>query len=139
MSVAFAESCTGGLLSEWFSRIPGISRIFLGGITAYHNQVKMNVLGVSKKILKQWGAVSPETAQSMASGVRKITGADACAAVTGIAGPDGGTPEKPVGTVCVCVFVREKTVARTYYFNGTRSSVRHQAVKKVFQLLNEIL
>lgn len=100
---ATAESCTGGLVSAAITDIPGASAAFAGGVCTYTNKLKMKLLGVSENTLKTVGAVSPETAQQMADGVRALTGADIGVGITGIAGPDGGTEEKPVGLVYVAV------------------------------------
>ena len=95
--LAVAESCTGGMLGERLTSIPGSSDVFLGGVIAYHNDVKRNLLGVRAVDIEQYGAVSEEVAVQMASGVRQKLGADVGISVTGIAGPGGGTAEKPVG------------------------------------------
>ena len=100
---ATAESCTGGLVSAAITGIPGASDVFTGGVCTYTNELKVKLLGVSEQTLKDKGAVSPETAQQMADGVRKLTGADIGVGITGIAGPGGGSAEKPVGLVYVAV------------------------------------
>ncbi|MFN3551033.1 MAG: CinA family nicotinamide mononucleotide deamidase-related protein, partial [Endomicrobiia bacterium] len=102
-TLAVAESCTGGLLANRITNIPGSSFYFLGGITAYSNQLKMNLLEVKKETLETYGAVSEETVKEMCLGVKKLTGADYCISVSGVAGPTGGTKEKPTGTVWICV------------------------------------
>lgn len=99
ISISAAESCTGGLISELITAVPGASRIFQLGICTYSEQMKTKFLGVSPDILRNFGVVSRETASAMAAGLKKISGADICVSVTGIAGPGGGTPEAPVGTV----------------------------------------
>ncbi len=111
---ATAESCTGGLASAAITGIPGASGVFAGGVCTYTNELKMKLLGVSEQTLKEKGAVSPDTAQQMAEGVRKLTGTDIGVGITGIAGPDGGTTEKPVGLVYIAV-----------------SSDKHSEVKKL--------
>ncbi len=100
-TLAVAESCTGGSLSNRITNISGASQYFLGGTIVYSNELKKNILGVSEKTLQEFGAVSAECAKEMAEGVQKITAADFCISITGIAGPDGGTAEKPVGTVFI--------------------------------------
>jgi nicotinamide-nucleotide amidase len=100
-TVAVAESCTGGRIGDWLTDVPGSSEYFLAGVAAYANAVKTGVLGVLPATLEAHGAVSPETAAEMAAGVRRLAGAAFGLSTTGIAGPGGGTPEKPVGTVCV--------------------------------------
>ena len=99
-TLATAESCTGGMLGEWITCIPGASRVYLGGIISYANSVKIDTLQVPKKILEKYGAVSEPTAFYMAKGAQKICKATWAISITGIAGPDGGSPEKPVGTIC---------------------------------------
>ena len=101
--IAFAESCTGGYLAQQITAIPGASDVLEGGIVSYSNDVKMKVLGVSEETLKKWGAVSHQTAREMALGARKATGADLALSTTGIAGPGGGSEDKPVGTVFLCL------------------------------------
>ncbi len=111
---ATAESCTGGLVSAAITGIPGASGVFAGGVCTYTNELKMKLLGVSEQTLQEKGAVSPDTARQMAEGIRKVTGADIGVGITGIAGPDGGSAEKPVGLVYVAV-----------------SSDKHSEVKKL--------
>ncbi len=101
--LAVAESCTGGLLGHWITEVPGSSAYFLGGVIAYANALKCDVLGVPQATLERYGAVSASTAAAMARGVRRLTGAEVGVAITGIAGPGGGTPQKPVGTVYLAV------------------------------------
>jgi nicotinamide-nucleotide amidase len=115
LTLGLAESCTGGLIGHRVTNVPGSSTYFRGGIEAYSNDVKQRLLGVSPETLAHHGAVSEETAREMAAGARKALGVDIAVATTGIAGPDGGTPEKPVGLVCFALATAE----------GTRSS-RHQ-------------
>ena len=101
LTLAVAESCTGGLLGARLTERPGSSDYFLGGVISYANEVKMGLLGVPAGMLAQYGAVSEEVAGAMAAGARAATGADYALAVSGVAGPDGGTPDKPVGLVYV--------------------------------------
>jgi len=123
MTVGVAESCTGGFLASLFTSQPGSSAYFYGGIVSYDNSVKMNVLGVGKEILDTYGAVSKECAVQMAAGARKVLGTDYAIATTGIAGPDGGTPEKPAGTVWVAVASPEGVVSKKFSFNSTRRNI----------------
>ena len=106
--VATAESCTGGLVSERITRVSGSSRVFDCGVCSYANAIKAKVLGVSEETLSTLGAVSAETAVQMAQGVKKLSGADIGVSTTGIAGPGGGTAEKPVGLVYMCFCTEEK-------------------------------
>ena len=118
MTFATAESCTAGMIGSAVGDIPGASDVFLGGVISYANEVKENVLGVPAEIIETVGAVSEECAAAMAEGVRKLTGADIAVSVTGIAGPTGGTKEKPVGTVCFGVSTASGTHTETRHFNG---------------------
>lgn len=111
LKLATAESCTGGLISERITRVRGSSEVFGCGICSYANEIKTKVLGVHEETLSVLGAVSQETAIQMAEGVRKLSGADIAVSTTGIAGPTGGTPEKPVGLVFVGVSTAEKSYA----------------------------
>lgn len=103
LKIASVESCTGGLISKIITDAPGSSEVFDVGITTYSNEMKHQMVGVPNEILEQYGAVSPQTAEAMASGILKVSGADIGVATTGIAGPDGGTPEKPVGLVYTAI------------------------------------
>ena len=137
--VAVAESCTGGLLGERLTNIPGASDTFVGGVIAYDNAVKEMLLGVPRAELVAHGAVSESVATAMAAGARQSTGAEVGLAITGIAGPDGGTPEKPVGTVWVAVDT--PLGAKTYggRLIGDRSEIRYRATQSVLDLLRRTL
>ena len=136
--VAVAESCTGGLLGGRLTDVPGSSDWFAGGIVAYENDVKRQLLGVAAEMLERHGAVSEPTAVAMADGVRGRLAANAGVAITGIAGPTGGSPEKPVGTVVIAVSAGP-AVVRTYRFVGDRAMVRQQAVIAAMELLRQTL
>lgn len=123
MTVGVAESCTGGFLASLFTSQPGASEYFYGGVVSYDNSVKMNVLGVEKGVLDTYGAVSQECAEQMAAGARKVLGTDYAIATTGIAGPDGGTPEKPAGTVWIAVASPEGVTSKKFTFNSTRRNI----------------
>ncbi len=139
LSLAVAESCTGGLLGMRITEIPGASDYFWGGVIAYSNAVKERVLGVPKEILDQKGAVSPECAEAMAQGVRKLLGADLGLAITGIAGPSGGTPEKPVGLVFIALAYPKGTLVEKWEFRGSRQGVRWSASEAALALLHRYL
>lgn len=124
MTVSLAESCTGGQVMKRLSDIAGSSRYLLGGVVAYSNEVKINVLGVPRQIIDRYGAVSEQTARSMAGAVRELTGSSLGIGITGIAGPDGGTPEKPVGLVYIALAGNDKVICREYHFPGQRQEVR---------------
>jgi nicotinamide-nucleotide amidase len=131
LTLSAAESCTGGLVSKLITDIPGASSYFLGSIVSYSNSIKSEVLGVSEKILNTFGAVSNETACEMATGILAKTKSDIGIAVTGIAGPEGGSKEKPVGTVYFAVASATKIENAKAIFNGDRNTVRHKAAEYV--------
>jgi nicotinamide-nucleotide amidase len=137
--VAVAESCTGGLLGSRLTSVPGASQWFLGGVIAYDNQVKHNVLGVADEILITDGAVSSPSAAAMACGVRKTTAAHWGVSITGIAGPGGGTPEKPVGTVFVGCAGPNTTDVEEHHFRGDRALIRERACVSALHLLRRAL
>ncbi len=124
LTLALAESCTGGLIQQMLTDHAGASGFFRGGIIAYSNEAKIDLLGVSENCLEEYGAVSVETAEQMAIGVSKALKTDIGAAVTGIAGPAGGSENKPVGTVCFCVYNRGKAELSERVFPGNRQSIR---------------
>ncbi len=127
-TLATAESCTGGLLGNRVTNVPGSSTYYMGGVVAYSNKLKEKLLGVSRTTLSMFGAVSEETAREMAIGARRVTGADIAVATTGIAGPDGGTPDKPVGTVVVALaadgYGDDGAQSKTYQLWGNREWVK---------------
>ena len=131
-TVAAAESCTAGMFCSRIGDIPGASDILLGGVVSYANEVKENILGVPGEILRTVGAVSEPCAAKMAEGVRRITGADITVSVTGIAGPGGGTPDKPVGTVCFGLADEKGTVTETVHFGykSDRAKIRRLTVAR---------
>lgn len=124
LTLATAESCTGGLIGHLLTNQPGSSRWFLGGVVAYADAAKTGLLGVSPKVLSARGAVSQETVLAMARGAQKAFGAACAVAVSGIAGPDGGTPEKPVGTVWMAFATPGEATAQTFRFTGGREEVK---------------
>lgn len=140
LTLAVAESCTGGLLGGRITSVPGSSSYFLGGVLAYANAVKVRVLGVPARLIARHGAVSAECAEAMARGVRRKLGADLGVAVTGIAGPDGGTADKPVGTVFIALDGpgRART-ARRLDALGPREDVRRRAVAAALRLVCDAL
>jgi nicotinamide-nucleotide amidase len=115
-TLALAESCTGGLTANWITNTAGSSGYFLFSGVTYHNTAKIKVLGVSERTLREKGAVSEETASQMAEGARRVAGATYGLAITGIAGPDGGSDEKPIGTVCIALATPESTIAKRFCF-----------------------
>ena len=137
LTLATAESCTGGLISAEITSVSGSSEVFGFGVCTYANEAKMKLLGVKAETLDSVGAVSEETAVQMAEGVRKLSGADISVSVTGIAGPTGGTPDKPVGTVYIGFSSAEHTYAVRHLFTGkdfpdaadSREAIRYETVK----------
>ena len=139
MTVATAESCTGGLIASSIVDIAGASDCFNEGYITYSNEAKMRNLSVKESTLMQYGAVSTQTAKEMAMGVRKKAHADFGIASTGIAGPGGGSPEKPVGLVYIACAYDDKCQVRQLNLSGDRSQVRHQAVDEALQLLSDCM
>ncbi|HOD67230.1 MAG TPA: competence/damage-inducible protein A [candidate division Zixibacteria bacterium] len=134
-SLAVAESCTGGELGMLITSVPGASRYFLGGVVAYSNEAKTELLGVDRDIIAQFGAVSRECAEAMAEGCRRRFGADYALAVTGIAGPGGATPDKPVGTVWIGLASLHETYAKTFSLGTLRESIRDRAAYTALEML----
>ena len=139
LTVATAESCTGGLLGGRITDVSGSSAVFQGGIISYSNQVKQDLLGVAEENLRQHGAVSEVVAREMARGARKALGSDLALATTGIAGPDGGTAEKPVGLVYIALGSEAGEEVLRREFRGDRESVRNMAVETALDLLRRWL
>ncbi|MBN1627921.1 MAG: competence/damage-inducible protein A [Deltaproteobacteria bacterium] len=138
-SIAIAESCTGGLISARLTETPGISRVFNRGIISYSNQAKIEDLHVKKRTLERFGAVSRETAIEMAKGVRNISETDLGLSVTGIAGPDGGSPEKPVGLVYIALDCRESTECKELNLWGSRNRIRNVTALYAFDMIRRRL
>jgi len=126
LTIATAESCTGGLLGHAITEIAGSSEYYLGGVVAYSNALKLSLLGVSEATLARDGAVSRQTALEMARGARDRLGADVGIGTTGIAGPGGATPGKPVGLVCVAITAPNDTIVHSWHFAGDRSAIKEQ-------------
>lgn len=139
LHIATGESCTGGMLGERLTAIPGASAVYVGGVVAYDDAVKMALLGVSEAVLREHGAVGEATAAAMAAGARAVTGAEIGAGITGIAGPDGGTPEKPVGTVCIATDVRGEVRALVRVYTGDRQEIRRRSTQAALDLIRRML
>ena len=135
LTIAVAESCTGGLLGAALTSVPGSSEVFRGGVIAYSNELKEELLGVPAGVLDQHGAVSAPVAEAMAAGVLKGTDADLAAAITGIAGPGGGTQEKPAGLVYIGIATSEGAETHEFRFRGMREVVRQRSVSAALALL----
>lgn len=138
-TIATAESCTGGLVAARLTAIPGASDAYVGGIVAYSDDVKRAQLAVSAETLRQHGAVSAETAAEMAAGARRTLGADVGVSVTGIAGPGGGTPDKPVGLVYITVASLDGASTGKLQIDGDRHAVRERATEAALRLVHRHL
>lgn len=134
-TLSLAESCTGGLIADLLTNMPGSSAFFLLGIIAYDNAAKVKILGVPSSLIKKQGAVSAPVAAAMAQGARKILKTDFSLAVTGIAGPSGGSKLKPVGLVFISVSTRSKTIVKKFLFKGTRLAIKRQAAQTALKML----
>jgi nicotinamide-nucleotide amidase len=139
LRLAVAESCTGGLLGHRLTSVPGSSAYFERGVLAYSNRAMEELLGVPESLLKSHGSVSGPCAEAMARGVAALAGSPCALAVTGIAGPDGGTPTKPVGTVFVGLVVTGEVLARRFQFAGDRAAVRWQSTQAALDMLRRSL
>lgn len=131
LTISVAESCTGGMVSSNLINYPGISSVFMEGCITYSNEAKMKSLGVKKETLDKFGAVSEETAREMAEGIARRYNTNIGISTTGIAGPEGGTKEKPVGLVYFGIYINGKIKAKRYIFNGSRQQVRLRATKTI--------
>ena len=134
-TLAVAESCTGGKLSALITSVPGVSKSYMGGIVSYSNEVKQSLLGVSRETLTKTGAVSSETALQMADGVRRVCGADIGLSVSGIAGPEGGSDQQPVGLVHMALSAEDGTLTWERKFSGNRDKVQTFAAKNALNHL----
>ncbi len=135
LTVTTAESCTGGMIASKIVNVAGASEVFDQGFITYSNKAKRKLLDVNKNTLKKYGAVSEQTAEEMALGGVEAADSDACIAVTGIAGPDGGTPEKPVGLVYIGCCIKDEVTVKECHFHGTRLEVREQSANTALDLL----
>ncbi|MDD5354462.1 MAG: nicotinamide-nucleotide amidohydrolase family protein [bacterium] len=139
MTVSIAESCTAGLLSKMITDVSGSSMYFKGGVVAYNNLVKKEVLGVSLESLENQGAVSRQVALEMAKGVRKLCRSSIGIGITGIAGPGGGTPEKPVGLVYCALVTDQGELCNEQHFAGNRRGIREKAAIYALDMLRRLL
>ena len=139
LKLAIAESCTGGLASKMVTDVPGSSRYFVGSLCTYSNQAKLELLGISEKVLMAHGAVSMDVAREMALRAAKLFSAQAGIGITGIAGPGGSTEKKPIGLVYIVVVLNGDVAAAEHRFKGGRESVREQAARAALsQLLDKV-
>ena len=139
LTLTTAESCTGGMIAARITEVPGASEVFKQGLVTYSNRAKRKLLDVKKTTLKEYGAVSEKTAKEMAKNGAFITGSDVCVSVTGIAGPTGGTEEKPVGLVYIGCCYNNRTVVKEFHFKGERQKIREQATANALILLRECI
>lgn len=134
-----AESCTGGRIANMVTLVAGSSDYFVGGVVSYSNEVKHNVLGVLEDSLRLHGAVSREVVEQMAQGAIRTLGCDCSVATSGVAGPDGGSPEKPVGTVWIAAALKEQVVSHCYHFGTVRAENIQSAADTALTMLLELL
>jgi PncC family amidohydrolase len=139
LSVSTAESCTGGLVSHRITNVSGSSDYYKGGVIAYANEVKEKILHVAEKTLEEKGAVSAECALEMAKGVRKLLGSDVGIATTGIAGPTGGTPDKPVGLVYIALATKDYVYHEKHIFHGDREENKREAADAALEMLRRYI
>jgi len=139
LTVSCAESCTGGMLSARLINIAGVSEVYKSGYITYSNKAKRRTLGVKKNLLDKCGAVSKEVAGAMAEGAAEVAKADVAVSITGIAGPDGGTKDKPVGLVYIACSVKDKTTVEEYRFTGNRSKIRESSVSAALCLMRKCI
>ena len=140
ITLSVAESCTGGLLSSKFTRLSGSSKYFQMGLVTYSNNAKIKILKVKKKIIDKYGSVSPECCGSMVQGLTKISKSKINISITGIAGPNGGTKDKPVGLVYIGLTKRNKTIVLNNYFKKKdRKSIQNKTVEKCIKLIQDII
>lgn len=135
LTISTAESCTGGLISATLVNYPGISAVLTHGVVTYSNEAKMALLGVSEKTLEKYGAVSEETAREMVEGLIKLTGTRVGISVTGIAGPGGGSEEKPVGLVYAGLYIDGRVKVKKLNLSGDRQEIRSKTVTSILQWL----
>jgi len=135
LRLAVAESCTGGLIGHWITNVPGSSTYYMGSVTAYAYEAKVRMLGVRWETLEKYGAVSKETVLEMARGVRKALAADIGISVSGIAGPGGGTADKPVGLTWIGLSAQDVDEAWAYHWKGDRLQVKERSAAQALRLL----
>lgn len=138
-TIAVAESCTGGELSNLLTQTPGSSKYFISGAVAYSNKAKETILKIPHPIIARYGAVSKHVASLMAKSIRKIAKTDFGIGITGIAGPTGGTLFKPIGTVFIAINSKNKKICKKFHFKGSRMAIRKRAALESLELLKKIL
>ncbi|MCD7909234.1 MAG: nicotinamide-nucleotide amidohydrolase family protein, partial [Clostridium sp.] len=139
LTISTAESCTGGMVSARLVNVPGASRVFMEGYVTYSNEAKVKLLGVREETLAAHGAVSAQTAEEMARGGAKAAGTDMCVSITGLAGPDGGTEEKPVGLVYMACALKGQVRVVRCQFKGNRGKIREQSMMRALDLARRMI
>jgi PncC family amidohydrolase len=139
LTLGLAESCTGGLIASRITDVPGSSAYFIAGLVTYSNEAKTNLLSIPDKIITHHGAVSNIVAERMAKGVRTAAGVDIGLSITGIAGPGGGSPEKPVGTVFIGLATTKKAFIKKFFFSGNRREIRRHSSEEALTMLLDYL
>lgn len=139
LTISTAESCTGGMIASTIIDVPGASDVYNEGFITYSNEAKNKHLNVPEEILEKYGAVSEETVREMALGCRKVTGSDVAIVTSGIAGPGGGTVEKPVGLVYIGCAYKDMVEVKAFRFEGTRTSIRQQATVEAIRMTMELI
>ena len=139
MTLTTAESATGGMIAAKLVNVPGISEFFTEGYVTYSNAAKVKMIGVDASLIEQYGVVSCEVAENMAVSAARTANADASISVTGVAGPDGGTKECPVGTVCIGCYCKGRNFTECHVFAGDRQEIRMQAVERALEMLIECI
>jgi len=139
LTLGVVESATGGLISHLITNVPGSSDYYKGSVTAYSNEAKIRIVGVGQDTISKYGAVSPQVAEEMAQGGRRILASDICLADTGIAGPTGATPEKPVGLFYIGLSHKEGTYSQKHEFHGSREENKRSAAETALSWLREYL
>ena len=139
ITVSVAESCTGGLLASKFTSTPGISKIFNMGIIVYSNKAKSSLLKIPNFKLKKYGAVSKEICNDMLLGLKKISKSNLCITTTGIAGPSGGTKEKPIGTVYIGIKYYNKKIIMKNLYSGSRKIIQNKTIKDIFKIIDNLI
>ena len=135
LRITTAESCTGGMLSARLINVPGVSDAYKAGMVTYSNKAKRRLLGVKKSTLDKYGAVSARTAEEMAKGAAIVTKADVAVAITGLAGPDGGSKEKPVGLVYIACNIKGKITVQEFHFKGNRAKIREATTSAALMMM----
>ncbi len=139
ITVSVAESCTGGLLASKFVSTPGISKVFNMGLIVYSNTAKSSLLKISNIKIKKYGAVSKEVCNEMLLSLKKISKSNLCITTTGIAGPSGGTRDKPVGTVYIGIKYNKKTIIKKSLYSGSRRVVQNKTIKDIFIIIDSLI